>query len=415
MLLEKPCPSTSKKDLVNRTRKTVNEECKKKTILPKTPSYQVSPMTKTDQKNIAALFVRNYTPHTNYLPTYSFRIEKYDTKLPNYTYTIPSPKLIRFIQLIETNSLKQKTFTVKITPECRKFLMPVFRPTKDPKDPLYLFNHNMNHRFFSTFNKWIHAQKKYVSSLPWQDKLTLLNYTYLGDKILNQFLLGVVRPREFIPNKNSLETRRFQINGIYPLCLYIYQAVQDAPDQEQFMSGHKPLSSHILPFFVNVYKNTKSQPFYKSYYLIFSLLVKYRSFFRASHLIPFIQKFRRDLERVLHNAPKTTFSFWVYRGLKTKDFMETGKKSTKYMFTNHLFMSTSYNLCRAIEFKHVKSPCCIQQILVTKDIPCVLISLISFFSNENEILFPPEQNLYPLTDDYIASNVHIDTRKFILK
>lgn len=165
--------------------------------------------------------------------------------------------------------------------------------------------------------------------------------------------------------------------------------------------------------FTRLYTKVFGKNFSRVYYDIFKFFVKSKRMINEKFLFPLIESFYHQLNTVIQNAPNTTFQFWVYRGIKGKDYVIVGD-AKKYVFTNKLFMSTSFDLCQALQFKKEKDPCCLQQILVTKDLPCLLISCLSYFEYENEILFLPERHLYPLGNDFITTNVDVDTRKFVL-
>jgi hypothetical protein len=338
-------------------------------------------------------------------------IDKYNINLKNWAIHLPSPQLLNFLKSFEKNTLKLKSYKIYLKTECENYPFR-FRPNDHPKDPTVLFNRNVASTFLPEFTQWVELQQRYIFNLSWQDKMIVLLYTYAGDKILNQYLLNNIDPFSIIPTYTCGAYSSYSTHRIFPLAFILYQQIQQHPTVDQFIQSIIP-NPQLLNDLRNLYLISFGQPFSKRYYDIFTFFVRKRNVCDIHFIRPLIESFHAQLSRIIGHAPKTTFQFWVYRGIKAKDFVIIGD-AKQYVFTNRLFMSTSFDLCRAFEFKTADTPCCLQQILVTKGLSCLLVSCLSFFNKENEILFLPGRHLYPLGNDFIASNIDVDTRKFVL-
>lgn len=328
--------------------------------------------------------------------------------------------LLTLLSKIERNKLRPNDeTTLHIDFHCNE---PKLRlkndPDADTKDPMALFNRNLTVSDFKSNQHWIEKQTEYIQNLGWVQKLVLLGYTYGGDKMVNQKLLKFrIDPESIIPTatKDSTDSpySRYLHCCVFPLAVFLYLDVKKSKTPEDLVRSYQRFSKTFDTPLRKIWNKIHSKSFTHSYGDILVFFQVHRSIIPSAILSDYIDRFEKELKDIIRNAPKTEVQFWVYRGIQGKAFVRVGS-SKRYVFHNELFMSTSLSLCKSAFFKDRDTPCCIQQILVPKGCSCIFISLLSAFPTEKELLFAPGAYMYPLTDDFMASNTRVETRKFLI-
>lgn len=289
------------------------------------------------------------------------------------------------------------------------------------RDPKALINRNLTIDNFELIEIWAENQAQYMESLSWEDKIIVFCYTYGGDRMVNSLLLNQdISSTKVIPPKttdNNSPYARFLTCAIYPLALFLFLEAKSFKTAETFSNAHGPIPEYFRQRLISLWNEiqggNKNTTFSQTYERIFHFYVDNRDVFPIEILMDYIIAFKNRLEHIIKNAPKTNVQFWLYRGISKKDYVVVGHHK-RFVFQNVPFMSTSLNICKSSRFKDKGSNCCIQQILVPKGVACLFISMISSFPDEEEIVFSPGSYLYPLTDDFIATNIDVDTRKFLI-
>lgn len=343
-----------------------------------------------------------------------------DLDPPKRVPKVVSRKLITLIRDFEKNNLKKIEKHPFLDGSCSTSKINIQVINKNlVADPLSLFNRNLTIPMFrQELEELVKKQERFIDSLDWRQKICIFFYTYGGDKMVNNFLLGEnIMSTQVIPEEDTEDTFtfyvRFMTTNIYPLTLFLYLDLIHCKKENDILNRHGKIREDIQNKLKDLWKKIKGKKFSQAYEPIFRFFVENRKMFPEEILKTYIQEFLAILEEILKKVPKTQSQFWVYRGIKKKDYVIIGKEK-KYIFLNRSFMSTSLNLCMTGDFKDPQTNCCIQQILVPKGVSCLFISMISSFPDEQEILFPPRSFLYPISDDYVASNVDIQTRKFVI-
>lgn len=285
-----------------------------------------------------------------------------------------------------------------------------------------LFNRNMTVTIETHLEKWLHDQTKYIfQTLTYEQRLILLTYTYGGDQMLNQYLLGIINPLAIIPEmdaktKNSLYSR-YRDLYIMPLVIFLYRDMQVSASCESFIQRVLHVTTNLYMYGKRIVSSLKT--LYKKkndsissvYTLFFRFLVRYREIIPLVVFQRWLKQCARELKSIILSAPRPQFSFYVYRGIKTNEYVVIGHEK-KHVFVQKSFMSTSLNLCEALSFKAKDDSCCIHQIFVPKNSSCLFMALTYF--QETEVLFPSGSSLYPITQEYTAKNVDIRVQDFAL-
>ena len=356
-----------------------------------------------------------------------FDFSSFNVSLP---YPRRTPKKVsialkNLIKKFETNTLVQGYDPQMILASCYegpKFYIEDRYLQEHAKDPQALINRNLTIDNFQEIGIWAERQEQYIQSLSWEDKIIVFCYTYGGDKMVNGLLLnqGIsskkVIPEKIINNPNSPYSL-FLSCRIFPLALFFFKEALSCKNGNDFSNMHGPIPEffrqYLISFWNDMIQTKKIRNFHKAYEPIYQFFVNHRDNFPTDILMDYITLFKNRLEHIIRNAPKTSIQFWLYRGIDKKDYVIIGNEK-RFVFRNVPFMSSSLNICKSSRFKSKQSSCCIQQILVPKGVSCLFISMISSYPDEEEIVFAPGSYMSPLTEDFIATNIQVDTRKFVI-
>lgn len=178
---------------------------------------------------------------------------------------------------------------------------------------------------------WIRSQLEYTINLKDDIKNVIIFYAYKGDTLIT----------EFLKNKGTI-------------------------------------SDDVRKLFISSIEDIKQ----RGYINIIDMLKSY-----GADIKIFLEAIVRSLTEVIYLSPKVTYTFTVYRGLKTKIYPVVGD-----VYVTSSFMSTSLSIRKAIQFstKHGTTYGTMMKMIVKS--PCLFLENISPFG-ESEILFAPGVNL----------------------
>jgi hypothetical protein len=220
-------------------------------------------------------------------------------------------------------------------------------------------NHLLNSKFI--FNnsqyidyEWIQKQMDYINNLSDRQKHILRSYTIYGDKFINNYLRGTL--------SQSL------IDNILDDCIKY--------NENPFIYQHQDKTGI-----------SEINEYYKKY------------------LLNYIKTFIEELSHIIMQSPKLTKKIKVFRGLSDGDFLvQSLKQNTngKQYVINNDFISTSFYLASAKNF--MNNDCCLLDLTLEVNTPCIFTAHISRRRNEFEITILPGTKM-------LLSKC---TRKFIL-
>lgn len=368
---------------------------------------------------------------------------------PNVGYPLLVPTFVEYVAQDEddSSSTLDEFFQSLEIPEDmfrdRTVLIPVVYPVEGAdlherltsKDPGF-YDHNL-HLDKNEFTRWMAAQKEYVISLPVDDQVTLRSYSYSGDKMLHSFLLGTFDKKNLFPGKALDAKEDFKKEHVFPLAVPFLEWVRSLPTIQDFVaglglfptalqqaqspqdasgSGHqkrqttaKPSSlASILRYAYRVLKNRDSIGS-STYHIIMYF------FFNFDLPDPLytvlLTLFRDRLQRIILDAPRPNFGFYVYRGIKSADHVVL---NPKHVFENRIFTSTSLSIVEAASFATKSTRCCVQQIFVPPGMPCLFMPILSYFYVEMEVLFPLHQKMFSLEKPFRYDNLPFQVQNFVL-
>jgi hypothetical protein len=206
-------------------------------------------------------------------------------------------------------------------------------------------NHIINRKF--VFNniqendyEWMEKQMEYINNLSPRDKHIIRAYTIYGDRFVNNYIRGT-------------------------------------------------LSSEQIAILVYECRKTDENPFQYQHQDKYNLLGFPD---KESDILEYIPKFIDELKTIIINSPKLNKRIKVFRGLGDGEFIRRAleEHNNKYILNNE-FISTTFYLASASQF--MKGDCCLLELFIEKEVPCLFTAHISRRRNEFEITLIPETKM----------------------
>lgn len=232
---------------------------------------------------------------------------------------------------------------------------------------------------------WLRAQVAFIKGLSVRDYNILSSYTRNGDVMVNNYLRGTLREDSADLILASLEVT--PQNPVRPVALAysIYdqfpaltrdgrlQLFKGAELQAGLLGEDGELDMELMRAFVG--EN-----------------IDY--FGRTANLGPLIEQYRRDLVAIIERAPRPPHAFTVFRGINSEAHLSS------LSFRNVDFLSTSISPEWAVRTftREIKEPtgmvsrtyrCCVYELEVRPDVPCIYMQFVSEFPDEYEVLIAP--------------------------
>jgi len=230
---------------------------------------------------------------------------------------------------------------------------------------------------------WLREQVAFINELSSREQDILKSYTRNGDVLVNNYLRGTL-----YEDSRDLVAASLRI----PVDMY------DRPIALGY-SVLDQLSSILKRKDIVVFGRLKK----KDDFLLYSgelntfemrefMMANLDYFGQAIHLGPLIEQYRRELTAILEKAPRPPHAFRVYRGLNSESHL------TSLTFRNVDFLSTSMSpewatllFTRTLDGALVsrKHRCCMYELNVDPDVPCLYMQSLSQYPDEYEMLIAP--------------------------
>ena len=224
-------------------------------------------------------------------------------------------------------------------------------------------------------DRWLLAQTDYIAGLSQRDFGILKSYTRVGDELVNNYCRGTLTG-----DISDLFSRAAKYDQ-NPLAYSFYDQFQtyskrgliSMPRRKEDLLSKDSLN---LPLIYDIFQNNLG------------------FFGNASNTWPLVEQYKQELVRIISAAPKQPHAFTVFRGFKSESYLRS------LSFTNVDFLSTSISPETAVTYftKRVnnisetvptKYYCCVYELEVKRNVPCIYMQSISDFPNEFEILIIP--------------------------
>jgi hypothetical protein len=221
---------------------------------------------------------------------------------------------------------------------------------------------------------WLESQTRYIEGLSLRDKITITNYTFKTDRLINAYLREGIKSlvREF--NNVGFTTFKADIKAYFPFVVQIFDMFEELGLES--ILGKKDL-------------------------FITSTGINYDGFndsvgaikisIEESLLEQIAKNYNEQLTQIIHNSPRCDESIYVYRGTKSLKYFS----NTTY--NNNDYLSTSINPYTTMNFMSenlaTRIKCCLNELEITPDVPCLYISSVSRSPSEEEVLLPPNLSI----------------------
>jgi hypothetical protein len=238
-------------------------------------------------------------------------------------------------------------------------------------------NHIINKKFvFNNKNcidyEWMKKQIEYIDNLSNRNKHILRAYTIYGDKFINNYLRGTLTPN--------------LIKVLLKDCIKY---------------GENPFLYH-----------------HKDKYNTIEINIDYEN-----NILEYIPIFIDELKDIIQKSPRLTKKIKLFRGLSEGNFIVDSliyDKDNKQFFINNDFLSTTFYLASAVNF--MNNDCCLLELNIEPEIPCIFTAAVSRRRNEFEITLIPGSILklikctrkYILNEyeQYLSYEVFLNPKKY---
>lgn len=247
------------------------------------------------------------------------------------------------------------------------------KPNDDFKEVSYKIEmdyNQFNHKFIngverifnqSDIDEFLNDQNDFFKSLNTREIYNLKNYTFMGDKIIVEFI-----------------TNLFSIDLLY--IDYSYSTLF-------FFQFHDYFS--LNPIYNDTPVNTSN-----SHDFINFLKLNYKSF--SSDIYNYvISSYIDELNKIFKKAPKAKEVMYVYRGVKDNYISkEVSRNKSRGLFISNRFTSTSLFVSSAKGFMRDDDNSVLYEIKIEKGCPLIFLEGISLAKGEYEILLPMNSKFY---------------------
>lgn len=244
----------------------------------------------------------------------------------------------------------------------------------------YLTKNGVHIDFENLSNEWITNQMKYIESLSPRDIYTIRQYTYNGDRIVNEYL------------RNNFNEDIFKENiyhNIRVLAYQLYECIINTNNTNDYIkTTNKNEFKNVEKIITPIQKNPLSfTRLIKLGVLFKNGLLNMNIFYKA------IEQFKDDIQRIILGAPPLPTELTVFRGVETKFYQQD---SINTFYLNKGFISTTIDPKIIIEKEFMKLNnnlsynyyCCLQKLKLVAETRAIIMFPISRVLNEYEILLP---------------------------
>lgn len=125
------------------------------------------------------------------------------------------------------------------------------------------------------------------------------------------------------------------------------------------------------------------------------LLLKdnFNYFSYAPRILTFLEQYKQELDAVLARAPKAPMNFTVFRGIESEGHLsDLTFKTADFLSTSLSPQPVIQSFTRKMRTDDVTSRtyhCCVYELTVRRDVPCVFLEPITLYQGEYEILIAP--------------------------
>jgi hypothetical protein len=237
-------------------------------------------------------------------------------------------------------------------------------------------------------NEWMISQFDYIAQLTKRDLFTIYSYTRTGDEIANGFLRKNLTQPKFMRYLNDIQKSPHTYRPYFALFFQAFDELTSYTPKELSKSISPDVTPEKLAHIQELFTSAGGSDVLLSHvYISFlGLLTE----FTFDFWLKIIQIYVSDIDRIIKNSPPVTKKMYVYRSVNTRDYFLTDMKH--HVKSLNGFESTSLSAKATFEF--IGKKCCFQRITLLPGVRALLISCVSAFPTESEILLGHNTNYY---------------------
>lgn len=240
-------------------------------------------------------------------------------------------------------------------------------------------------------NEWMKSQFEYIAHLNKRDLFTIYSYTRTGDEIANNFLRKNLTPSKLTRYLKEIDSSPHTYRPYFAMFFQAFDELKTySPEQlSEVISPDVPSEklSEIQTLLSVGSSGGSSDTLLSHVYVNFLGLL---TCFTSDFWFKVVQIYAIDIDRIIKNSPGVTKKMYVYRSVDTSDYFT--RDMTHHIKSLNGFESTSVSAKASFEF--IGRKCCFQRITLLPGVKALLISCVSSFPTESEILLGHNTNYY---------------------
>lgn len=237
-------------------------------------------------------------------------------------------------------------------------------------------------------NEWLKNQFEYIAQLTKRDLFTIYSYTRTGDEIANGFLRKNLTPSKIMRHLSDIQASPHTYRPYFALFFQAFDELKSYTQEELFQAVSRDVTPEKLVHIQELFTSASiSSTLLSQVYISFLGLL---TDFTIDFWLKVIQIYVSDIDRIIKNSPPVTKKMYVYRSVDTSDYFLSGVKH--HVKSLNGFESTSLSAKATFEF--IGRKCCFQRITLLPGVKALLISCVSAFPTESEILLGHNTNYY---------------------
>jgi hypothetical protein len=238
-------------------------------------------------------------------------------------------------------------------------------------------------------NEWMKNQFDYIAQLTKRDLFTVYSYTRTGDEIANGFLRKNLTQPKFMRYLKEIQESPHTYRPYFALFFQAFDELTSYTPEKLSETISPDVTPEKLAYIQEWFTSASSSSTLLSqvYISFLGMLTD----FTIDFWLKVIQIYVNDIDRIIKNSPPVTKKMYVYRSVDTSDYFLSGMKHRHIKSLNG-FESTSLSAKATFEF--IGRKCCFQRITLLPGVKALLISCVSAFPTESEILLGHNTNYY---------------------